>query len=59
MKEYTSTFEEILINGDTLSSCDEASLENDLGITSHYHRMQLLQIIRGTSSVCDIMSDKL
>ena len=58
LKRYIPTFSQEQINGDILSTCDDALLNEDLKITSRLHRMRLLRVIEGAYSVHDIMTGK-
>ena len=58
LEQYTPTFKQEQINGDILSTCDDALLQDELKVTSRLHRMRLLRVIEGTYSVLDIMSGK-
>ena len=58
LERYTPTFSQEQINGDILSTCNDAHLNEDLKITSGVHRMRLLRVIEGTYSAQDIMTGK-
>ena len=58
LEQYTPTFKQEQINGDILSTCDDAILKDELSVTSRLHRMRLLRVIEGTYSVHEIMSGK-
>lgn len=58
LEQYTPIFKQEQINGDILSTCDDAILKDELKITSRLHRMRLLRVIEGAYSVYEIMSGK-
>ncbi len=58
LEQYTPTFKQEQINGDILSTCDDAILKDELKVTSRLHRMRLLRVIAGTYSVHEIMAGK-
>ncbi len=57
-EQYTPIFKQEQINGDILSTCDDALLKDELKIASRLHRMRLLRVIEGAYSVHEIMSGK-
>ena len=58
LEQYTPTFKQEQINGDILSTCDDALLKDELKVSSRLHRMRLLRVIEGAYSVHEIMSGK-
>lgn len=50
LSQYRARFQEEQVGGDILLLCDDAVLENELGINMKIHRLKLLQIIRGERS---------
>jgi len=58
LEQYTPTFKQEQINGDILSTCDDALLKDELKVTSRLHRIRLLKVIAGTYSIHEIMAGK-
>ena len=58
LEQYTPIFQQEQINGDILSTCDDALLKDELKISSRLHRMRLLRVIEGTYSIYEMMSGK-
>ena len=50
MEKYKDTFTREHINGELLLECDNAILEQDLGISVRLHRIRLMKIISGQHS---------
>lgn len=50
LSQYRARFQEEGVGGDILLDCDEATLENELGVNMKIHRLKLMQIIRGEKS---------
>lgn len=51
LKSYHESFIEEQVNGEILSECDEEVLKNDLKVTSKLHRMRLLKVITGETTL--------
>lgn len=55
LHQYQATFRSEVVDGEILSECDDGVLENELGITSRLHRLRLLKIISGETSLAQFL----
>ena len=56
LKQYKDSFLTEGIDGDIFSQLDDEMLEQDLGIRCKLHRLKLLQVISGKTSVMQLAS---
>ena len=55
MKKYQREFAQESIDGMILVECDEAILEQELGVSAKQDRMKLMRIISGQQSALSIL----
>lgn len=58
LSQYQAKFDEEQVGGDILSHCDDATLENELGVNMKIHRLKLLQVISGERSARALLEDQ-
>ena len=53
LAQYKSAFEQESVNGKILLDCDDDILKDELGVKSRLHRIRLMQLISGETSVTE------
>lgn len=56
LSQYKPVFEEESMTGKLLLGCDDDLLKNDLGVKSRLHRIRLMQLISGETSVSEVVT---